>query len=722
LACADFVAAWRNASLESRLASFQRKKGNSFPTLPSVFVMLLRRRVCAGLFALVAVTQGPALAHGATRNWTNNLGGPFLTFTNWDGGVPGGNDIAVFRRGNVPNYSVGINGPLNTTLPFVLEQLVVGANSVTFSTTSGSTLTLDHAGVSETTRALVVGSLATDAPAMLNTSLPALNAVYGTLGSVPDANGTLNVTGGTFNVTGSGATYDLIVGHGGTGAVNANGGAVNVAGDAAAGLLAGSSGTISITGAGSTWTGNSQVYRGEHGIGVLNISEGGQMNNALDGIVAAFAGSAGTATISGVGSTWNNTGDWYVGREGNGTATISSSAVVASSRGYIGQLAGSQGEVVLEGPAPGGASSRWNSTGALTVGQAGKGALKLYQGSLVANSDAYVAFESGSIGTVLVTGASSPGAASTWDNSGNLYVGYAGNGTLTIADGGRVESGHAYVGYVAGGSGAVLVSGPASSWQAAGFVYVGSSAPGSLTVNNFGGSPASGGVSASDFDVGFEGVLKGFGFLSGAVQNSGLVAPGDSWGSLDIYGAYSQSAAGKLEIELGGTTPASQYDQLKVHESATLNGTLEVKLAGSFVPEANATFDILDWGSLSGTFSTVELPTLPAGRAWDMSQLYATGALRVVGMSPADFEEDGDVDGGDLLKWQAGYGTSGTGAHGSGDADGDLDVDGADLLAWQRELGAAAEAAIVTTIPEPSALAIVVAGLMGVLRRKRRAD
>jgi T5SS/PEP-CTERM-associated repeat protein len=386
--------------------------------------------------------------------------------------------------------------------------------------------------------------------------------------------------------------------------------------------------------------------------------------------------------------------------------------MVSSARGYIGQAAGSQGEVVLEGPAPGGAGSRWANTGPMTVGQAGNGTLKLYQGSQVANSDAYVAFESGSMGTVLVTGASGPDAASTWDNSGNLYVGYAGQGTLTITEGGRVESGHGYVGCVAGGSGAVLLSGASSSWHTEGFVYVGSSAPGSLTVNNFGGSPASGGVSASDFDVGFHGVLKGFGFLSGAVQNSGLVAPGDSWGSLDIHGAYLQSAAGTLEIELGGTTPASEYDQLKVHEGATLNGTLEVKLAGSFVPAVSESFDILDWGSLSGTFSTVELPPLPAGRVWDMSQLYTTGVLRVVGISPADFEEDGDVDGGDLLMWQAGFGASGTGTHGGGDADGDLDVDGADFLLWQRHMGSAAGGAPSTSVPEPATLALAMVGLV----------
>ena len=80
----------------------------------------------------------------------------------------------------------------------------------------------------------------------------------------------------------------------------------------------------------------------------------------------------------------------------------------------------------------------------------------------------------------------------------------------------------------------------------------------------------------------------------------------------------------------------------------SLAGTLAVSLVG-FTPSAGQSFDILDWGSLSGTFASISLPALP-GLAWDMSQLYSTGVLAVVapGFQAADFDEDGDVDGNDL--------------------------------------------------------------------------
>ena len=50
----------------------------------------------------------------------------------------------------------------------------------------------------------------------------------------------------------------------------------------------------------------------------------------------------------------------------------------------------------------------------------------------------------------------SPAPASTWTNSGSLYVGYDGSGTLNIANGGTVSvNGTTYVAYDTGASGAI---------------------------------------------------------------------------------------------------------------------------------------------------------------------------------------------------------------------------------------------------------------------------
>ena len=59
-----------------------------------------------------------------------------------------------------------------------------------------------------------------------------------------------------------------------------------------------------------------------------------------------------------------------------------------------------------------------------------------------------------------------------------------------------------------------------------------------------------------------------------------------------------------------------------------LGGTLDVSFL-DFAAGAGDSFDILDFASLSGTFSALHLPALGGGLYWDSSNLYATGALSV---------------------------------------------------------------------------------------------
>ena len=99
----------------------------------------------------------------------------------------------------------------------------------------------------------------------------------------------------------------------------------------------------------------------------------------------------------------------------------------------------------------------------------------------------------------------------------------------------------------------------------------------------------------------------------------------------------------------------STIDKLNVIGDVTLAGTLDVSLISGFVPAAGHTFDVLDWGTLAGTFSTLNLPSL-AGLAWDTSQLYTTGALNVIAGLPGDYNQNGDVDGADYVLWRKNLG------------------------------------------------------------------
>jgi hypothetical protein len=143
------------------------------------------------------------------------------------------------------------------------------------------------------------------------------------------------------------------------------------------------------------------------------------------------------------------------------------------------------------------------------------------------------------------------------------------------------------------------------------------------------------------------------------VQNSGVVAPGTSSGvgtsigALAVNGNYTQTSGGKLQIELGGTSPGTQFDQLLVTGSVALDGALKVSLVNGFAPAAGNSFNILDFTSLSGTFGTVDLPTMNGRIVWDSSHLYESGALggTLVVLNTyyaGDFNRDGHVNAGDI--------------------------------------------------------------------------
>lgn len=61
-------------------------------------------------------------------------------------------------------------------------------------------------------------------------------------------------------------------------------------------------------------------------------------------------------------------------------------------------------------------------------------------------------------------------------------------------------------------------------------------------------------------------------------------------------------------MALGGLSPGSQFTVLDVIGAASLAGTLDISLANSFVPSYGETFEIVDAGSLTGTFSSVNDP------------------------------------------------------------------------------------------------------------------
>jgi len=83
--------------------------------------------------------------------------------------------------------------------------------------------------------------------------------------------------------------------------------------------------------------------------------------------------------------------------------------------------------------------------------------------------------------------------------------------------------------------------------------------------------------------------------------------------------------------EIGGTTLGSGYDHYRVAGTLTLGGTLQLTSFDGFTGQAGQSFDLFDWGTLQGQFSSIDSSglQLAAGTALDLSRLYTDGVIGV---------------------------------------------------------------------------------------------
>jgi hypothetical protein len=218
--------------------------------------------------------------------------------------------------------------------------------------------------------------------------------------------------------------------------------------------------------------------------------------------------------------------------------------------------------------------------------------------------------------------------------------------------------------------------------------------------------------------VAFNQLVSGAGqfFGPGTVTFNGGFHPGDSPATVNFAGSVTLGLNNTLAIELGGLTPGAQYDQVHVAGQLLLGGTLTVSDINGFTPAANNSFDILDWGTLSGTFSTIVLPSLSGGLAWNTSQLYTAGILSIdsVGL-PGDYNHNDVVDAADYVVWRNTLGqtvTTGTGADGNGNGV----IDSNDYAFWRGHFGMTAgsgsSAATSAAVPEPATLVMLIVGIV----------
>ncbi|PZV79741.1 hypothetical protein CLV31_11357, partial [Algoriphagus aquaeductus] len=108
------------------------------------------------------------------------------------------------------------------------------------------------------------------------------------------------------------------------------------------------------------------------------------------------------------------------------------------------------------------------------------------------------------------------------------------------------------------------------------------------------------------------GLIKGIGTLqlNTTFTNTGKINPGLSPGILVLNGTQPLSASSTLEIEIEGNAGAglaNGHDQVQRAGNLTLAGTLTVAETGS-VPDGDYTIILTTTGSITGTFTTTNLP------------------------------------------------------------------------------------------------------------------
>ena len=169
------------------------------------------------------------------------------------------------------------------------------------------------------------------------------------------------------------------------------------------------------------------------GLGTLTIQGGGVVNSGGGGSIGLAAGSTGTVTVTGPGSTWNNSreGGLNIGSFGTGSLTIANGGTVVNTtpnNANIGTFAGSQGTVTVTG-----AESTWTNQFGVNVGNSGRGTLTIADGGIVnAGGFVVIATDAGAVGTLNIgAGVGDPAAAPGTLTASSLAFG-AGTGTLNF--------------------------------------------------------------------------------------------------------------------------------------------------------------------------------------------------------------------------------------------------------------------------------------------------
>ncbi len=412
-----------------------------------------------------------------------------------------------------------------------------------------------------------------------------------------------------------------------------------------AGYNPGFTGTINITGTGSSIFGITQLGVGATGgTGILNLSAGAQIIASGQSELGNNAGTHGEINADGTGTMINDAG-YYVGSSGTGVLKFTGGAQGTLGAVQFGVSSNGVGTFEVSGAG----TNVVTSASRTLIGGSGTGTLNVLNGGVLETQQGVGAgaFAGGS-GQINVTGAGS--RLQDGGHSGYVTIGNSSGqeASLNITQGGHMDMANSYNEIDSYSTDTVVTLADAGSKYSTGVLDIGSSngtrsivnvgAGTTLAterINNGSGTININGGTVTDKTGQFAGLLIGnggivnfnsgllklespltvlpggqFNFAGGEIesngdidlgaifaQQGGRIAPGSSPGTTTIIHGYSVDG-GDIEIELFGTTAGSEYDQIIVQSGSEGTGAVnlidaDLDLVLGFAGEIGDTFTIL---------------------------------------------------------------------------------------------------------------------------------
>jgi T5SS/PEP-CTERM-associated repeat protein len=261
-------------------------------------------------------------------------------------------------------------------------------------------------------------------------------------------------------------------------------------GDVYVGKDSGSSGLLAVQGA-NTVLSSQTIIIGTYGEGVFNVTnmgrvscssasllivglngqgtitvEGQSVLSGYEGDVGSNASGVGHVVVTGEGSQFTMVDRVAIGDYGQGTFTVSDRGYASTSNWCdIGRSVGGNGSLTVMNT-----GSKWNTTEYMTVGYVGQGSLTIASGGeVVAGTWLAIGYDNMGTGSVNLSGSDSILKVL----SSGLTVGRSGSGTLSVENGAQIQSPRGAIAGFPGSIGQATIKGTGSLWSMSNGLYIG---------------------------------------------------------------------------------------------------------------------------------------------------------------------------------------------------------------------------------------------------------